>query len=117
MNARVGDGYDRRYCRTTDPLLALARLLDAARRESSIDAVAVADETGCLVAGAGPWQACEELAAHAPLWQAGSAPDGREVALLSIDGVAVLVCSAGNPDARALALGRAAAGCRRILGR
>lgn len=124
------DGHERRLRRSADPLVALSRLLDAARSETRVDAVAIADETGCLVAGAGAWQTCEELAAYAPLLEreAGPANDvvptrldvlarRTEVRRVSVDGVEVLLCGQGDRAAMDRALTRAAAGCRRILGR
>lgn len=121
---------ERRLCRSADPLLALSRLLDAARRDTLVDAVAVADATGCLVAGAGAWQACEELAAWAPLeLRAGEAANDTvptridvlsrrtSVRRLSVDGIEVLISCQGDANAARQALERAAAGCERILGR
>ena len=122
--------HERRLCRSADPLLALSRLLDAARRDTRVEAVAVADETGCLVAGAGAWRACEELAAWAPL-QLGRATPANDtvptridvlsrrttVRRLSVDGIEVLLSCQGEAEAARQALERAAAGCERILGR
>ena len=48
-----GDGRERRTHRSSDPLTALCRLLDAARKDERLEALAVADDSGCLVAGAG----------------------------------------------------------------
>jgi hypothetical protein len=121
---RPGDGHERRLARSSDPLTALCRMLDAARTESMVDAVAVADETGCLVAGAGAWQTCEELAAHAPLAANDVIPTRLDVLArrtrvrrLAVDGVEVLVSCQGGEEAAEAALARAAAGCQRILGR
>jgi len=119
---------ERRQARSANALIALSRLLEGSLRIGGLDAVAVADPTGCLVAGAGAFQACETLAAWAPL---GSSPANdivptrldvlarkSEVRRLSIDGVEVLICAGGGEDpARKQALDHAAAGCARILGR
>jgi hypothetical protein len=121
---RPGDGHERRLSRSSDPLIALCRLLDAARSESMVEAVAVADPTGCLVAGAGAWQTCEELAAYAPLTANDVVPTRLDVIArrtavrrLTVDGVEMLVSCRGEAEAAELALSRAAAGCRRILAR
>lgn len=118
---------ERRLARSSDPLVALTRLLDAARREGPLCALAVADETGCLVAGAGRSQDCEELAALAPLldaaWPANDTTPTRlevlarsiEVRRLSVDGIEVLICGQGSEPGRRAGLPRAAAGCERIL--
>jgi hypothetical protein len=119
---------ERRNHSRGDALLALSRLLDAARRDGELDAVAVSDESGVLVAGAGRWDECEELAAIAPLRQ--NAPPANdvvptrmdvmvrrtEVRRLSVDGVEVLLAGSGGGQGRDAALTRAAEGCARILG-
>ncbi len=112
---------------TNEALTALGRLLDSVRREAEIDAIAIADPSGVLVAGAGLWTECEELAAVAPLsLRASPAANDTvptrldvlarrmEVRRLMVDGVEVLVCGPGGATD---ALARAAAGCARILGR
>lgn len=87
------------------------------------------DETGALVAGAGAWPVCEELAAYAPLLARRESLHGEtqatieayrsEVTLrsLSVDGYEVFLAARGAPG-RAVdaSMVRAAAGCRRILG-
>jgi hypothetical protein len=131
MSGLVG-GRERRIQRSSDPLVALSRLLDATRREAELEVVAVGDQSGCLVAGAGAARACEELAAVAPLvglvGQA-TAPENDvvptrldvlarrlEVRRLRIDGVEVLISCQGDTQRAERALERAAAGCQRILG-
>lgn len=112
-----------------DALEALGRLLDSARRAGKMEAVAVADETGCLVAGAGAWRACRELAAYAPLLAPGTRPANDvvptrldvlarrlEVRRLSINGVEVLLCGQGESAAKSAGMSHAEAGCKRILG-
>jgi hypothetical protein len=64
----AGHGADRRLRRSDDPMVALHHQLAHARDEASFDAIVVADDTGLVVAGAGAWVACEELAAYAPLF-------------------------------------------------
>ncbi|MBN2195920.1 MAG: hypothetical protein JW751_24090 [Polyangiaceae bacterium] len=120
-----------------DPFARLSRLLEAAREASRAEVVAIADPTGCLVAGAGAWADCEELAAVAPfllgLLDPGSdrpraANDTRpnrydvmarrrEVRRLCIDGLEVLLCGEGDPDSRRIALEEAATSCRVAFGR
>jgi hypothetical protein len=87
------------------------------------------DDRGCLVAGAGAWSACEELAAYAPLLAnravvVSSSVSARLSRLadevfvwkLSIDGAEALLCSRGSATSGDAKLARAAEGCRRILG-
>ncbi len=89
-------------------------------------ALVVSDETGCLVAGAGAYAECEELAATAPLAANDVVPTrldvvarGSAVRRLCIDGVQVLIAARladGAPhQAIDAALAHATAGCRRIL--
>ena len=58
---------DRRRRRSSDPLVALHYQLSSTRARSDLDAIVVADPSGVVVAGAGSWPVCEELAAYAPL--------------------------------------------------
>lgn len=58
---------DRRLRRSSDPLVALHYQLSSARARGDLDAIVVADPSGVVVAGAGSWPVCEELAAYAPL--------------------------------------------------
>lgn len=63
---------DRRRRRSSDPLVALHYQLSSARTRGDLDAIVVADPSGVVVAGAGSWPVCEELAAYAPLLADGS---------------------------------------------
>jgi hypothetical protein len=122
-------GGDRRRRRSDDPITALHYQLSHVRNEAGLDAVVLVDDTGCLVAGAGAWPACEELAAYAPLLAnraaIGSAAVGSRIAVLepdvevhtlTLDGAEAVLCGRGGDAARRDALiARAAAGCRRIL--
>ncbi|HEY2408108.1 MAG TPA: hypothetical protein VGI10_19005 [Polyangiaceae bacterium] len=121
----AGLAEERRLERSDDPLIALTRLLESARRSAEIEAVAVADQTGILVAGSGAAELCDELAAIAPL---GSEPAndtvpsrldvlsrGARVRRLSVDGVEVFVSGRGGNLGEGLA--QIAEGCSRILGR
>lgn len=58
---------ERRSRRSHDPLVALHYKLSATRREGALDALVVADADGLVVAGAGAWPLCEEIAAYAPI--------------------------------------------------
>ena len=122
------DGIDRRRRRSADPITALHYQLSHTRAEAGLDAVVLVDETGCLVAGAGAWPACEELAAFAPLLAhrgaIGSAVVGSriaalepetEVRTLDIDGAEAVLCGRGGDASRVALIARAADGCRRIL--
>src|ERR1700690_2854417 len=61
------DSEEPRRRRSPDPLVALHYQLSSTRREGALDTIVVADGSGVVVAGAGSWAACEELAAFAPL--------------------------------------------------
>lgn len=123
---RPDDGPERRAGRPSQPDEALARLLEGARRDGNFEALALADEAGILVAGAGAYRACEEIAAFAPIWARSEAANDTiptrldviarrtEIRRLCIDGIQVLLCGQGGTRD---ALSRAAAGCARILGR
>lgn|SRR5450432_739566 len=114
---------DRRQNRSENTLGALTRLLEAARRSAELEAVAIADDAGLLVAGAGAAELCDELAAFAPL--AGCAANDTvptrwdvlsrrtEVRRLAVDGLEVFISGRGGD--LGLGLGRVAAGCARIL--
>ncbi len=117
---------ERRRKRSSDPLIALSRLLEAARRRGGARALALADETGLCIAGAGDASICERLAAHAPLL-ARTAPANdvvpcrldvvertMQVRRLRIDGIEVLLCADG-PEPFDMA--EAERGSERILGR
>lgn len=119
---------ERRRRRSEDPITALHYQLAAARADGGLDTVVLVDESGCLVAGAGAWPACEELAAYAPLLAnpgavASAAVGSRiadlsadvEVRSLDVDGAEVLLCGRGGGGDRGDSILRAAAGCLRIL--
>jgi hypothetical protein len=121
---------ERRKRRSDDPIVALHYQLSAVRTEASLDTVVLVDGSGCLVAGAGAWPACEELAAYAPFLAHRNAAASAEVAgraseiaqdtqvrAMSLDGSEVLLCArgVGERDVTPLIV-RAVAGCRRILG-
>ena len=112
---------DRRRRRSHDPLVALHYQLSETRRQGSLDTIVVADGSGVVVAGAGSWAACEELAAFAPLIHGGSVAAFERVTVRSVDvgGDRVLLCarttSASTDASRELAMKHAALGITRIL--
>jgi len=134
---------DRRRKRSSDPLIALHYQLSHARNDGSLETLVLADPSGVVVAGAGSWAACEELAAYAPLLartgdatgrsdseRAGDDPSSSrifamrrevEVRELTIAGQNVFLCargasgSEGDASFAALAMDHAAQGITRIL--
>ena len=119
---------DRRKDRTTEALSALTRLLESARKRSGLEALAVAENGGVLLAGAGPARLCDEMAACAPLAAGPPANDAIPTRLdiferralvqrLAVDGVEIIVCGVGDGEKTRRELGTVAAGCTRILSR
>ena len=120
---------DRREARSEDPLIALSRLFETARRRAGLDAIVLADDMGLAIAGAGPCLICDDLAARAAVAiSARPANDtvpcrldvlarAMEVRRLRIDGIEVLFCAQGDGPASGTELARAVSGCQRILGR
>ena len=122
---------DRRLRRSSDPLVALHYQLSSARARGDLDAIVVADPSGVVVAGAGSWPVCEELAAYAPLladgaWASMSTQVSSRVEEMraevhvrsvSIGGQEVLLCSRQKRRNEALAgeLDHTANGVSRIL--
>ncbi|HYQ02129.1 MAG TPA: hypothetical protein VER96_25820 [Polyangiaceae bacterium] len=113
---------DRRQARSENTQVALTRLLEAARRGSALEALALGDELGLLVAGAGAAELCDELAAVAPLFGSASTAlpthldvlgHGTEVRRLALDGCEMFISGRGAGLERAL--GGIESGCRRIL--
>ncbi|MEO8875953.1 MAG: hypothetical protein ABI461_10220 [Polyangiaceae bacterium] len=119
---------ERRKKRSHDPLVALHYQLSIARAEGDLETIVLADHAGTVVAGAGSWSACEEIAAYAPLFSQDD-EDGAgsriselrsevEVRALRISGQDVLLCSRRTRSAappREDAVSRAAEGISRIL--
>jgi hypothetical protein len=114
--------HDRRQARSENTQVALTRLLEAARRSAALEALALGDELGLLMAGAGAAELCDELAAVAPLFASRNVElprsldvlgPGTEVRRLAVEGSELFICGRGGDlDA---ALLHAAAGCARIL--
>jgi len=115
---------DRRRRRSPDPLVALHYQLTQARRDAALDTLVVADGSGVVVAGAGSWAACEELAAFAPLMFEGAMSSDERVSIRSVnvgigrvllDAKIVAGESAEAKSAREHAMKRAEQGITRIL--
>lgn len=128
MVLNPGSMTDRRLKRSQDPITALHYQLAAARRDASLQALVLVDESGCLVAGAGAWPVCEELAAYAPLlteprerlrtvvsMRIAALSNEVESLTMELDGQAVFLCGRGGSSKRRDVLDRAAVGVRRIL--
>lgn len=124
----VSLGAERRRRRSEDPITALHYQLSAARTDAKLEALVLVDDRGCLVAGAGAWPICEELAAYAPLLADPEIPStfavGTRIAALSrevkveplpLGAASALLASRGGNENRSAAVARAAAGCQRIL--
>lgn len=119
---------ERRRRRSDDPVTALHYQLSHTRGRAGLDAVVLLDDTGCLVAGAGAWPLCEELAAYAPLLahpgalssdvvgtQLAALGSTVQVRTIPLDGCEALICGRGGGAESADLIAQAAAGCRRIL--
>jgi hypothetical protein len=76
---------DRRRRRSADPLVALHYQLSETRSRGELDAIVVADPSGVVVAGAGSWPVCEELAAYAPLLAEGQWASMTEAVTSRVD--------------------------------
>jgi hypothetical protein len=126
---RDGAGAERRRKRSDDPVTALHYQLALTRSAAALDALVLVDDAGCLIAGAGAWPTCEELAAYAPLLARPAAIKsgavGTRIAALSsevsvralsLGGFEALLCGRGGVATSDAHLARAAAGCQRILG-
>jgi hypothetical protein len=104
---------ERRAPNRADSLRSLERWLETCRLTAGLPALAVSDETGCLIAGAGLSRLCDELAALAPASLV-LAPLSRKANSQSIaGGRAYLSAPVGCLDQDSLT--RLAKGCARIL--
>jgi hypothetical protein len=122
---------DRRKKRSSDPLGALHYQLSLARSEGDLETIVLADPSGVVVAGAGSWAACEELAAYAPLLlqdevrsvaeqaSARSRVDEMRplvtVRSVDVDGSNVLLCLRGGGETVTVQADFIAASVKRIL--
>jgi hypothetical protein len=122
-----GESLERRKQRSADPLVALHYQLAQSKSHSAAEAIVLADTAGVVVAGAGSWIVCEELAAYAPLFSRdGNADFGLparvaslraecEVREMTAGGQPMLLCAMGKSAARSRAADLASAGVVRIL--
>ncbi len=121
-------GAERRKRRSDDLITALHYQLSVARSEGKLEALVLVNDRGCLVAGAGAWPVCEELAAYAPLLAEPGLPTsltvGTRIADLSeqvlirplpLGEAEALLASRGGGEDRSAYVARAAVGCQRIL--
>jgi hypothetical protein len=115
---------ERRKQRSTDPLVALHYQLAQSKSRSAVEAIVLADSAGVVVAGAGAWVVCEELAAYAPLFsQQGEELPARvasmraecEIREMTAGGQPMLLCAMGKSSARTRAADLASEGVVRIL--
>ncbi len=113
---------ERRHARSPDTLVSLCRLLDAARREAGLSALALADASGCLVAGSGPARLCDELAALSTLGAASASLQGLELGgqtpalrQLTLGSVELSLAALGGVRSRAGLPPGLGEGCQRIL--
>ena len=114
---------ERRKQRSADPLVALHYQLAQSKSRSLAEAIVLADTAGVVVAGAGSWVICEELAAYAPLFgQPGGLPARVaslraecEVREMTAGGQPMLLCAMGRSSARTRAADLASEGVVRIL--
>jgi len=107
-------------------MVALHFQLASARSEGKLEAMVVADDAGLVLAAAGPWAKCEELAAYAPLlarghWAEPGVADADAMAELGasasvqsveVGGQRMLLCARGGTGG---SLARRAEGVARIL--
>src|SRR4029079_10271832 len=105
----AAEAHERRRRRSEDPITALHYQRSLARAEAALEALVLVDDSGCLVAGAGAWPLCEELAAYAPLLAYPSAIQNdsvgsrlaamareTEIRTMLIDGVEAMICGRGR---------------------
>jgi hypothetical protein len=119
---------DRRKRRSADPLVALHYQLAHAKSDAALEAIVLADPSGIVVAGAGSWVVCEELAAYAPFLaqpQADVALPSRmqafqgevDVRPMEAAGQAMLLCALSPKGKARPARGEAAERCARGVAR
>ncbi len=116
---------ERRTKRSADPLIALHYQLAQVRDGANLDVLVLAEPSGLVVAGAGSWPACEELAAYAPFFVQAEGNDALslrvesmrpevEVLTMVVDGQEMLLCARGGRGRRE-SVALAAVGVTRIL--
>jgi hypothetical protein len=126
MVGAMDDGMEASVVKS-DPIDELLAALERARSLGDLEALSLGDSQGLLVAGAGAFWLCEELAAHAPYLTEPTQPandvipnslealERTRVVRIDIDGVELLICGRGtSPEHGLLAAARSA---RRLLAR
>ena len=113
-SSRSHSDFERRAALRNDTLESLQRWLEVCRRSERLQALALSDDQGCLIAGAGPSRLCDELAAMGPssLVTVPAAANTNSLALGR--GQAYLCTPAGLLEQESLS--SFAGGCSRILG-
>ncbi len=110
---------ERRIRRSPERQIALRYQLEQARTRGGLDAIALADDAGLLVASAGDDALCEELSALAPLVGRSQAAMAVGMALatrpLCALGEPLFLVSQGGNLARDAVLSESARGVVRIL--
>jgi hypothetical protein len=114
---------DRRARRSEEHSTALRYQLERTKQRGQLDALALTDRNGLLVAWAGENEVCEELGAVAPLIARGapvslqSCDSEDEVVVRAIEcfGEPLFLASIGGNMAREALLSHSARGIRRIL--
>lgn len=128
LSPRTISGNDRRSRRSDNLTQALRYLLDACKDHGRLDAMALADHDGLLLAWAGDLAACEEIAARVAripiavgsyrgtvIGTTGAWP--VHMRRVHITDLALYACAiGGTADDRTRQVSRAAVGIERILG-
>lgn len=105
--------FERRAAARQDKLASLERWLEVSRRKTGQQALALSDDQGCLIAGAGPARLCDELAALGPASLV-TVPAAVKTNSLALGrGQAYLCAQAGLLEQKSLT--HVAEGCSRIL--
>lgn len=114
---------DRRACRSNEDGTALRYQLESTLKRGRMEAVALADTSGILLAWAGEQPVCAEIGALAPLVargapaRVGAEIDAEEMSVRAIDcfGQSLFLASIGGGVARDALLAHSARGIQRIL--
>ncbi len=116
--------FERRARRSDDRSMALRYQLEHTLQYGKMEAVALADARGMLIASGGVKNVCEELGAFAPLIARSVLPlprpeslRGADIAVRSVDtfGDTIYLATVGGTVARDALLAHAVSGLERIL--
>nr|PZN23836.1 MAG: hypothetical protein DIU78_13225 [Pseudomonadota bacterium] len=113
----MSERIERRQRRSQDFGEALTWLLEATCRRARLRSLVLSDRAGLVVAGVGPSNECDEMAAWAPLVaeRGAVASNAPELFALRVAPLDAYLCTASAGRAHTAALSEAAAGCARIL--